>query len=296
MKYFCGEGAQRTEAQARTRRNPVRDEGGGNRRGRNASTRDGYGKTGSDKKKIMKESVATKKTKTMTKKDFKVKGDADYDSESDLSAADNVPAITKRSSRSAAIQAKKRVSASAKSERKNKKYIDSTDDEDDEDYDNEGDDTVEEEEVDDDEVEDGESSSEDEAVRRAKERQAKALERARGKGKKFEKKAQKKKFSKDGETKGNKVSKKNASKKNASKKTNTTKKTKKGKKPVDKDSDSEFDSDSDDDDLSIDMDELIAEAMAGAQMSVLHSFCWWRVVLGTIFPRTTNIEASFISA
>ena len=27
------------------------------------------------------------------------------------------------------------------------------------------------------------------------------------------------------------------------------------------------------------MEELVAEAMAGSRFSLLHSFCWWRVVL-----------------
>lgn len=50
-----------------------------------------------------------------------------------------------------------------------------------------------------------------------------------------------------------------------------------------------FDEDSSDDDSvggdaadpmdKIDMDELLKEAMAGARFSILHSFCWWRVVL-----------------
>ena len=43
-------------------------------------------------------------------------------------------------------------------------------------------------------------------------------------------------------------------------------------------SDSSLDDDIDDD--GIDMEALVEKAMAGAKNSVLHSLCWWRIILG----------------
>ena len=51
---------------------------------------------------------------------------------------------------------------------------------------------------------------------------------------------------------------------------------KKGKKFDDSSSDEEDDHDPMKD---IDMDRLIKEAMEGSQMSILHSLCWWRIIL-----------------
>ena len=55
------------------------------------------------------------------------------------------------------------------------------------------------------------------------------------------------------------------------------------KKKFDDESTSSSDNSSDvddDDDDAIDMEALVEKAMAGAKNSVLHSLCWWRIILG----------------
>merc|ERR1719223_2099878 len=68
LKYFCGENAERTEAQARQRRNSDQQRVNQTRR------RGGHLNTNNSKKKSPK-----------TKMSIKVKGNANYDSESELS-------------------------------------------------------------------------------------------------------------------------------------------------------------------------------------------------------------------
>ena len=53
----------------------------------------------------------------------------------------------------------------------------------------------------------------------------------------------------------------------------------KKRKKFDDDSSSEDDDDGRDPMEGIDMDRLLEEAMEGSQMSVLHSVCWWRIIL-----------------
>ena len=261
LKYFCGEGAQRTEAQSRTRRN--RDTQTNPQRGGNSSSRQGDKKKGTDRKKISKAS---------TKKVFKVKGDEDYASESDLSIQTNYSSFKRkaRSSRVAATKAKQRVSATAKSESKTKRHTDDSEEdyvESDEDY---SDEDIGPTSID--------SSSEDDvAIKRAKKQQAKAFEKAKkGKGSREGRKMEKKTFTKKG--KESEAEKRNASKKKMKK--GKLMKKKKGKDDNSSSGDSDFSSDTDDDTFDIDMEALIAEAMAGCQLSILHSFCWWRIVLG----------------
>lgn len=91
LKYFCGEGAQRTEAQARRRRNAP---GGGNGP---AGTRKTFG--------------AGKKTKKVVH----VKSKGDYDSDSDLSIVSDQDQDKPRPSRSAASAASSKLKKSVSS-------------------------------------------------------------------------------------------------------------------------------------------------------------------------------------
>lgn len=241
LKYFCGEGAQRTEAQSRTRRNTDRDSN--TQRNNDGSS----GKT-NKKKKLEKKRV----TKTIKKCRFKAKDDEDYDSESDLSVQSDQDVVKKdqtRTPRVAASKAKSRVTAAARKERKLAMVVDSSE---------------EEEYVFGSDEDDVNSSEEDTAVVRAKERQAKAFANASKRNRKG-KTSKKKSFS---ESKRNNKSVKN------------WKKNKGGKGQPDPSSSDEDDSIQGGDLPDIDMSELIAEAMVGCQLSVLHSVCWWRVVLG----------------
>ncbi len=245
LKYFCGEGAQRTEAQSRTRRNNDRDSN--TQRSNDRSS----GKT--NKKKELEKKRATKTSK---KCGFKVKGDEDYDSESDLSVQSDQDVVKKaqtRTPRVAASKAKSRVTAAVRKERKFAMEVDSS----------------EEEYIGSDE-DDVDSSEEDTAVVRAKERQAKAFANASKRNKKG-KTPKKKSFS---ESKKDKKSVKN------------WKKNKRRKGQPNSSSSDEDDSIQGGDVPDIDMSELIAEAMAGCQLSVLHSVCWWRVVLGEQFLKS----------
>ena len=117
LKYFCGEGAQRTEAQARQRRTAERHGHGLDGPG-NSSRRS----TPKTKKGMTKKTFSTTKKKSLSKiesprKRVKVKSSSSqYDSDSELSV-DNIiaePVHSKRPSRSAAVEASKRVAASKK--------------------------------------------------------------------------------------------------------------------------------------------------------------------------------------
>jgi hypothetical protein len=250
LKYFCGEGAQRTEAQSRTRRNNDRDSN---------SQRNNNGSSGkNNNKKGLKKKISTKTSK---KRGFKVNGDEDYDSESDLSIQsdpDFIKITKTRTPRVAASKAKSRVTAAVKKERKvameggssEEEYIDSDED-------------------------DADSSEEDIAVIRAKERQAKAFAKASKRNRKGEMPV-KKSFS---DSKKDKKSVKNGKKKI---------KGKRGKQDSSSDEDDSIQK-GDFDLPDIDMSELIAEAMAGCQLSVLHSLCWWRIVLGEQFGNHCNL-------
>jgi len=292
LKYFCGEGAQRTEAQARTRRNTERgDNDESDRRGNGNGNSNGNGSRGNkgknsknntsqkkeDSKKgyskkdeaaktpVKGEKVVNKKTskkrttaakKKQDKQVLKLKGDGGYDSESDLSIQSESSQIgkTRRPRRTAATKAKNRLAGQAKKDIKRRSSFGSSD----EDY-------VESDVCDD---TSDVSSEEDEVIMRAKKKQAMALAKSKKFGKKVD---EKKSFS----------SKKGAKKKGSKSLKGKDAKKKVGTKKTD-DSSSDFSSSSSDSDggvSDIDMDALIAEAMAGARMSVLHSLCWWRIVL-----------------
>ena len=252
LKYFCGESAQRTEAQARQRRTADRNRHGGTR------PSDGPDGKGSSKKKP-KLSQKPPMTKVVPKKTIRVKGDDTYDTDSDLSLPDEVVSVgRKRPTRSGAKQTAQKIAKSIKASG-------GANDSDESDFsmDNESD------------ASDDSSSSADmklaslkktkpkaaprktgasTAAERAREKQRQALEATRRKGtdskkKKFPaKKGKGKKFDESSESSGDDT---NAGAGNG------------GGDPMD----------------DIDMDELLKEAMSGARFSILHSFCWWRVVL-----------------
>jgi DNA repair protein RAD16 len=257
LKYFCGENAERTEAQARQRRNSDQQRVNQTRR------RGGHLNTNNSKPKSSK-----------TKMAIKVKGNANYDSESELSMDSNdntekknLTSVRRRpSSRASASNAAKKMTKTSKWEDK----ISGSD----------TDDEYEEESEEESDSNDNHSfvsgarktaprkktklqsknSRGNEYTNRAVAKQAKALKTA--KLKKFDKKKESKLKTNAG--KGKKVN----QKKNVP--------LKKGKGEQKNCSESDDSSEDDDD---IDMDALIEEAMAGAQMSMLHSFSWWRIVL-----------------
>jgi len=283
LKYFCGEGAVRTEAQARQRRAHPGGGGGGGAPSHRGSSKGK--KPNSSQKKTME-------NKKMPAKRIQKVGE--YDSESELSDVDDNIVTKGRSSRGAAVTASKRMSSSRKEWGAHEKDGDS------EEYEENNDSS--EEDLSEDEAptkrkvaakkgkkkaessdEDGdeeeppskrkvftkkggkkkmESSDDDsDAILRARQKQSEALASAKA-------------------SKGKKATPKNKAppKKSASKKKPA--KGKAGKKAAESDSD---DSSSDEGPVDpmegIDMDALVEEAMAGSKMSLLHGFCWWRIVL-----------------
>lgn len=230
--------------------------------------------------------------KTKGKKIIRVQSSKDYDSESDLSvASDNEDVVSttpaRRPSRAAAVSATKQLSKS-KAEWVEKTTGTDSDDYSSDDEDSSDDDSPDQESVvrgrgtkqpmkkkakqaesgsegdssseterSESESESDSDSEEDERMKRARQKQAEALALAKAnKGKP----AMKKNFpakAKDGK-----------------------KKTAAGKKKKKFDDDSSSDEEDDRDPMEgIDMDRLIEEAMEGSQMSVLHSVCWWRIIL-----------------
>lgn len=217
LKYFCGEGAQRTEAQARTIRNSERGHPSNNSRA-NPSGR-GNNQTGS----------AKKGKKTFAKKKVPL-------SESD-DEIENSVAVVKKSPRGAATKARTKMKTMRVSSRD--KYESSNSDED---Y---------SEESEPESASDASSSDDDDvALKRAREKQARVMKRAATGKKTFAEEKEKK---------------------------NVLNSKKKKKKFDDESSASSSEEDIHTQD--VDMDALVAEAMAGATMSILHSVCWWRIVL-----------------
>jgi len=297
LKYFCGDGAERTEAQARQRRTAARPGRGGGGGGNGGSNAKSSGKKQMKKKPPMtkapsKNSSTKKNTPKSSRKAIRVKGSAAYDSDSELSvdslSGDDGAPQSKRPSRSAAKAASKRLSASVREWGAGLpgKGGGGTGDEDSSfassDQAISSDSESESESSSDDLMiskvakrkkkvsrEMDSEDSEDEALVRAREKQRKALERA-SRGKKPN--ADKAKTPTSGRGKSKKPVKSKGKKgKNAKKKFD------------DEDSSSSDDSGSEGDGgdpmEGIDMDALMDEAMAGSRFSVLHSFCWWRVVL-----------------
>lgn len=308
LKYFCGESAQRTEAQMRQRRTAPRPPG---RSGR------GPGKKTMEKKKTFANHKQVSKTKanqatseSPVSRRIRLQGTEEYDSDSDLSVEDTAMSSTSASNsrprRSAAIQAKRRMSASAKELAASaKRYRQRADDDDDESSYGSGDQS---------------SSHESDAplgdsLFAPKKRNPYPKLAAKTK-KSPSKLATKKKGtprgdSSDGEDEdgeeANRAAARAREKQQQALDAIAHKKTPKGKVPAsrgkatkgksngkpkgkgkgggekkveDDSSDEESSDEADDSPLAgIDMDELMGEAMDGARFSVLHSFTWWRVVL-----------------
>ena len=266
LKYFCGEGAERTEAQARTQRNSDRGDGSSRRRPGSSGGK-GKGSKKTEEKKSSAKAAAkkqaftktaaddskkqpSKKSKKMTAKKKPLRKKTTPSITSD--EGDDLESPRSRSKRSASKKASSAISKSSK------EWIGADEDSDGDNF--EADEASESESESEDDY--SSDSSEDSALGRAREKQRLALEAATSrKGKK--KTSAKKKAPLD---KGKKAPKG---------------KGKKGKKR-------KFDDDDDDDDSSgddrdpmdgIDLDKLMDEAMTGAKNSVLHSFSWWRIVL-----------------
>jgi hypothetical protein len=108
LKYFCGDGAQRTEAQARQQRG--RDRGGGRQSGGGGK---GKGKGGTKKKPPMTKEA---QKKAAERKVVRVKSTAEYDSDSELSVNTDVEETPAkgRPSRKAAVSASKLMASSVK--------------------------------------------------------------------------------------------------------------------------------------------------------------------------------------
>ena len=256
LKYFCGEGAQRTEAQARTIRNSERGNdtsNHGTNRGENSR------RGGSSGKKTKSKSTPNKKNA------MRVKKFDDYDSESDLSIASDVEEIKKRgkSPRGAAAKAREKLKVSD---------IQTMSDGDDA-YSSNSDAGYS--------SEDDEDSVEDNPMlKRAIARQAQAIKKAKSKKKKSNsgKKSEKKKKFKDesddssseeedSKQKGRKTfGGKNKKKKSFAKKKKVNGKKKFKDEPSDSSSPDDESMNSDRDPLDdIDMDKLVAEAMVSLE-------------------------------
>lgn len=280
MKYFCGENAERTEAQARQRRGAGRDGGGG---GGNGGRRGGgrrpdrpFGKGDKDKKDDTEKKQATKsKVKDKSKDEKKkapakkkpVKKKTGQKKSPPESIPDGLPTSSPRagSRRSASLKAASQISKSAA------EWMPPDDDDSDNfrSADESPDDDSSDSESDDDDGYSSDSSGDNSAVERAREKQRQALEFANNSTKK---KAAAKKKQPASKAKGKKAA---GKKKPAAK-------GKGKKKKFDHDSDDEGYSSSDsisDDIDEIDMEALIEKAMSGAKNSVLHSLCWWRIIL-----------------
>jgi len=314
LKYFCGDGAERTEAQARQRRNTDRyaarrrqnDNDNDNDNGTNGTQNGKHEKA----KPPLTDNTSTKynavgeKHKNRERGRLKLKGNTAYDSESDLSlppkndddkvveADAAIRRTSGRPSRAAAKKASSRLSASATSrgdvDDDDTDYsIDdqrSSEDDDDDDDDESFDGSKRRRQIkstkpryvgrtsksspEEDKEGDSESEEESEAVKKARAKQAKMLKQMKGKkgqklkmGKKFEDKKKDKSKNKKSSIKGKKK-----------------KKNKIGPASLSSSSSDDDDSSTNVEDL-VDLDALIADATADARMSVLHSLCWWRIVL-----------------
>ena len=312
LKYFCGEGAQRTEAQARQRRTADNGRRGGGSRPSSVSKKKGFAKKSSAKQAGSGKSKTKSKVGSARKSVIRLKGTTDYDTDDDLSIPDDVAPVSassSRPSRSAAKVAAQKLSASAKESHESDESDDSdTDDSSSGVGSGTSDSSSAEEFSSDDEAklstrkkrvvtksvskptrgdscdssedEDGDSDSDsddDDAAKRALEKQRLAIEQASKKKTGKGTKQTKKPLMKGG-------GKKLAVKKKSAKKPVTSGKRKKppmSSPSSDESSGSDTGGDEDRDPLEgIDMEELMDEAMAGSRVSPLHTLCWWRIVLG----------------
>jgi DNA repair protein RAD16 len=291
LKYFCGDGAQRTEAQSRQRRRSDRD---GERPGGGRPSGGGGKGKGNTKKKPPMTKEEQKKAASPKRKVVRVKSTAEYDSDSELSINTDVAETPARGrpSRKAAVSASKLMASSVKEwgavipvpgrtdvEKGEESSFSSASDDDDDSVGSQSDDGSSLEEIILSDIVEMKgkgtsstkkgnaasgkkravseiSSTDNDALSRAREKQRLALANA-------------------------KASKKNgklAEKKSKGKKTTQGKKKGKDKK-YDSSSDDSSSDEAVDPMADIDMDKLVKEAMEGSRFSVLHSFCWWRIVL-----------------
>jgi len=282
LKYFCGDNAERTEAQSRQRRGSNHGGGGVNaRRGRGRGPGSSGKKKGGDKKDTKKKTFTKEESKddaddkkmpakkmpakkSAKKKPAQKKGGKKKPSKTE---EEEPSTATPRSGsgRSAARKAASQISQSAA------EWMPPDDDDDSDNFQSADESSDDSSDSEDGYSSDSSSSSDDSALERAREKQRQALEMAA----KNKKKPAAKKKQPVSKAKGKKVTNK---KKPAAAKGKGKKKKKFDDEPSDDDYSSDDDgSDSDDDD--IDMQALIDQAMAGAKNSVLHSLCWWRIVL-----------------
>lgn len=242
LKYFCGEGAKRTEAQARQHRSRERS----NPRG-GPPPKKKPGMTATQPPRIM----------SPVKRLIRVKRTGDYSSESDLSVVEEVKPSARRTSRGSKTQTR------AKPPNRRKP---ASDDSDDGDSDFALDDSTDDSASEDDYVgseappvtrrlKSRSSSAAKSSVQKIEESQARAMAAVKKAG------TGKKKTVPSKKGKG------------------SQKKRKRFDDGDDSDPDSSDSDDERDPMADIDMDELLDEAMAGARFSPLHSFCWWRIVL-----------------
>lgn len=248
LKYFCGEGAQRTEAQARQRRTAERHPRDGSDGGPGSSGKSkGKGKAAASAKKSMEKQP----TKAAPKTRIRVGASSDYDSDSDLSLPSDVVTTKKRQARRAASSASTRMKAMVKDMNYQGAPSDSDSAFDSEDGSSSGASSG------------SEGASEHGSTKSAHENSAKAAI--------LRQRKELEKFASARGSRGSKPKKRGP----GSKLTKTSQ-----KKKLPKEDESSSSEASDIDPMAgIDMDELVNEAMAGASFSPLHGFIWWRVVL-----------------
>ena len=284
LKYFCGEGAQKTEAQARQQRtadrpNKRRAPGGdkGSKRGE-LKTKEFPKKTTKSTSSRSKKAPPSKKRKNDIGRGRAKKAERS-DSEPEDDAVEISP-ITGRPSRSAARNASQLMSASMKEWTASEyKTVDDSS------FGEESDD------VGDDDEDESVMSYDDEDL------EGKAIQLKISKKKPAKKKFAKKSNNDSDLDDSDSDSSEDAAafararkrqsaalrhlKTGSSGKKKTIVKGKGDKKKFDDDLSSEDESSDDERDPleGVDLDELMKEAMEGFQMSLLHSVCWWRIVL-----------------
>lgn len=239
LKYFCGEYAQRTDAQSRTVRQRDRGDESGTR-----------GKNGSSKRVNKKNQPKRHNTdvKAISKKSS-IKKFATDDSKK------SVKGSRKSIARGAALKA-----------RKSAYFVDDSDDD-------SSCSEYEDEDVDDDtdSASSSSESTETPAIRRARLKQVQALQKLKEKSKVT---SETKRFQKNDKT---------------------FDKMKRFREIVNQGDDNDDSSEGYNGIDDVDMDELIKEAMKGAQMSPLHSVSWWRIILDEahfIKSRSSQTSAS----
>jgi hypothetical protein len=283
LKYFCGAGAQRTEAQARQRRTIDQNRQGSDRPGNQNRMSDKNSRPLAKKPHMTKSAVKRPTKKTS----IRVSGDDVYDSDSDLSLPDEVPLSgTKRPTRSGARLTAQKIANCVKAsggddEGDGSSYA--TDDGDP--SEDEGSDVASESSL------DATESSLDiplSAFKKTSKRKRSEKQPLQKNVKDAAERAREKQREALNNSKKN-TSKKSAAKKAkpASKKAKPASKKAKGMQKFEDSSDSSSSSSSsscDDEEApdpveDIDMAAMIKQAMDGARFSLLHSFCWWRLVL-----------------